>query len=502
MTINLTIQDTIAPTANCKDIVGQLNNNGIFTLTAEDINNGSTDNCTIDTMFIDKDQFTCDDLGENQVTLTVVDFSGNVSTCTANVLVEAGSFDCGNSQFNTEPDVLTLVYCRGDQISGQLNLYDNDSGFTPDAVTMTVSDLPENVEVNTTDGTMTYTNDNPSETTLTFTYTVCHNTNTENCSTAEVTIHILVDTDCDGISDDLDIDDDNDGILDIDEGDGILDTDGDGIPNSLDIDSDNDGIPDNIEWQAENNYIAPSGVDANANGWDDAYDVDEGGTYYEATQTDGDNIPDYLDTDSDADGIDDIIEGNDLNYDHIADFLPIGQDSDGDGLDDAYDTLDLTASSTNKYLNAARSNVPLQDWDGINGRDWRDPNPTNPDPNRTQDVFVPNGFSPNGDNINDYFKITLVLRNEDGSYAGEGDFGEAHPNAKIEIYNRWGNMVYKLNNYGNTTVHGTTDAWWDGRPNVGVGINIGKEKLPPGTYYYILDYGNGNKEAGYVFLNR
>ncbi len=51
------------------------------------------------------------------------------------------------------------------------------------------------------------------------------------------------------------------------------------------------------------------------------------------------------------------------------------------------------------------------------------------------------------------------------------------------------------------TVWGTVKAWWDGTPNVGV--NIGKDKLPPGTYYYILYYGDGlNPVAGYVFLNR
>ena len=248
--------DTIAPVANCKEVVGQLDNNGIYTLTAEDVNDGSTDNCAIDTMYIDKYQFSCDDLGENEVTLTVVDVHGNESTCTATVVVESGSYDCGGTPIVTEPDELTIVYCRADQASGQLNLFDNDSGFTPDDVTMTVSNLPENVDVNTTDGTMTYTNDNPSEATLTFTYTVCHNVNTTNCSTAEVTIRILIDSDCDGIADDVDIDDDNDGILDTDEG--TVDFDGDGIPNSLDIDLYNDGITDNVEWQAENNYIAPS----------------------------------------------------------------------------------------------------------------------------------------------------------------------------------------------------------------------------------------------------
>ncbi len=205
--------DTIAPVANCKEVIGQLDNNGIFTLTSEGVNDGSIDNCAIDTMYIDKYQFSCDDLGENEVTLTVVDIHGNESTCTATVVVESGSYDCGGTPIVTEPDELTIVYCRADQASGQLNLFDNDSGFTPDDVTMTVSNLPENVNVNTADGTMTYNGNNSGDTTLTFTYTVCHNVNTNNCSTAEVTIHILVDSDCDGIADDVDIDDDNDGIL-------------------------------------------------------------------------------------------------------------------------------------------------------------------------------------------------------------------------------------------------------------------------------------------------
>ncbi len=194
----------------------------------------------------------------------------------------------------------------------------------------------------------------------------------------------MLTTDCDGISDDIDIDDDGDGILDIDEGDRTVDTDEDGIWDSLDIDSDNDGITDNVEWQQEGNYIVPSGIDANANGWDDAYDPDEGGTYYAATQTDSDGIPDYLDNDSDNDDISDIIEGNDSDFNHEADFMPVGSDSDGDGLDDAYDTYDFLSSNANEYLNAVSSNVPLQDWDNNNLRDWRDPNPTNPQPPSAQ----------------------------------------------------------------------------------------------------------------------
>ena len=294
----------------------------------------------------------------------------------------------------------------------------------------------------------------------------------------------------------MDIDDDDDGILDIDEGDRTVDTDNDGIWDSLDIDSDNDGITDNVEWQStlaeggDNDYIFPTGIDANGNGWDAAYDPDEAGVYYEAWDTDFDGTPDYLDLDSDADEIADIIEGNDANSDGIADFMPSGVDTDNDGLDDIYDTI----TGWSVPFNETGSNSPLQDTpddDGIQDgvRDWRDndPIPGEEDPTQECELFVPNGFSPNYDGINDYFVIDCI---------------QNYPNLKIVIFNRWGNKVYDKENYGNIDSWGSIDAWWDGTSNNG--WTVGKDKLPAGTYYYILYFNDGTKEpkAGYVFLNR
>ena len=51
----------------------------------------------------------------------------------------------------------------------------------------------------------------------------------------------------------------------------VRDTDGDGVFDRLDLDSDNDGIADNIEAQTTAGYVAPSGVDADGDGLDDAY---------------------------------------------------------------------------------------------------------------------------------------------------------------------------------------------------------------------------------------
>ncbi|MBL7901096.1 MAG: gliding motility-associated C-terminal domain-containing protein [Bacteroidia bacterium] len=73
-------------------------------------------------------------------------------------------------------------------------------------------------------------------------------------------------------------------------------------------------------------------------------------------------------------------------------------------------------------------------------------------------LFIPQGFSPNGDGINETFVIK-------GLPDGENE---------LIIYNRWGSKVYESADYDNT---------WDGAANRG---SNGNNKLPQGTYYYVL----------------
>lgn len=80
------------------------------------------------------------------------------------------------------------------------------------------------------------------------------------------------------------------------------DNDGDGIPDQLDIDSDNDGILDNIEAQGVN-FIASTTLDANGDGIKDVY-----ATGLTPVDTDTDLKPDFLDLDSENDGIYDLVE--------------------------------------------------------------------------------------------------------------------------------------------------------------------------------------------------
>jgi hypothetical protein len=185
---------------------------------------------------------------------------------------------------------------------------------------------------------------------------------------------VAIDTDGDGITDDLDIDADDDGITDLVESqgnnytapsgvdsdnDGLDDafdndignidptlsagitpvnTDGTGNPNYLDIDADDDGIPDNIEGQTTANYIPPSGIDLDNDGLDDAYDNNTSNQNsvlsagISPVNTDGTDNVDYLDLDSDNDAIPDIQENGDI------DNTLSGNDTDNDGLDDNFDS--------------------------------------------------------------------------------------------------------------------------------------------------------------------
>jgi hypothetical protein len=87
-TSNVTVQDNQMPEAICKNITIELDSMGMVTISANDIDDGSFDVCAIATLSINKDSFTCADVGVNVITLIVTDSSGNQDSCTAIVTVE------------------------------------------------------------------------------------------------------------------------------------------------------------------------------------------------------------------------------------------------------------------------------------------------------------------------------------------------------------------------------------------------------------------------------
>jgi hypothetical protein len=88
-TARVTVRDNTGPNAKCKDATIFLNDQGQATLTVAQINNGSTDNCGIGSMSINKSLFNCSDIsGTNPVTLTLTDVNGNSSHCISQVRVK------------------------------------------------------------------------------------------------------------------------------------------------------------------------------------------------------------------------------------------------------------------------------------------------------------------------------------------------------------------------------------------------------------------------------
>ena len=133
------------------------------------------------------------------------------------------------------------------------------------------------------------------------------------------------------------------------------DADADGIPDYLDTDSDNDGLPDASEGRGDIDKDGfPNFLDRDSDGDGIADGIEKTG------DSDKDGKPNYQDTDSDGDGIDDKTEGvKDSDKDSQPDFLDT--DSDNDGINDRMETAeDLDRDGQSNYLDLD------SDGDGIN----------------------------------------------------------------------------------------------------------------------------------------
>ncbi|MEA1897011.1 MAG: gliding motility-associated C-terminal domain-containing protein, partial [Bacteroidota bacterium] len=83
---------------------------------------------------------------------------------------------------------------------------------------------------------------------------------------------------------------------------------------------------------------------------------------------------------------------------------------------------------------------------------------------------IPTGFSPNQDGTNDYFEIGII---EPSSQI----LAELYPDIIVEIFNRWGEMVFRSEK---------------GYPSPWDGTYKGRD-LPVDSYHYIIDLNNGTK---------
>jgi len=93
-TFTVTLKDVTPPTALCKAVAVQIQANNEATIFVADVDNNSTDNCSVATRSLSKTVFTCADLGANTVTLTVTDINGLSSTCNAVVTINDPNAYC------------------------------------------------------------------------------------------------------------------------------------------------------------------------------------------------------------------------------------------------------------------------------------------------------------------------------------------------------------------------------------------------------------------------
>ena len=133
--------------------------------------------------------------------------------------------------------------------------------------------------------------------------------------------------------------------------------------------------------------------------------------------------------------------------------------------------IEVKVLDINNYVNTAS----LQSLDQIDGNPNNDSNSATISPIC---LTIHDKFSPNGNGENEVFYIDCI---------------ESYPNNKLEVYNRWGNIVYSKKGYDNT---------FNGISNGRAVINK-DERLPVGTYYYVLDLGDGSPaRVGWMYIVR
>ncbi len=99
-TATVTVADSIDPLCVTKDITIELDASGNASITASQIDNGSSDNCGLTGFSVTPSSFNSGNTGDNTVTFTVVDVNGNSSNCTAIVTVNDNALSIAN--FNSD----------------------------------------------------------------------------------------------------------------------------------------------------------------------------------------------------------------------------------------------------------------------------------------------------------------------------------------------------------------------------------------------------------------
>jgi len=481
---HISVMDSVPPVAICRNDTVYIDETGHASITAAQINNGSWDNCTVDTLYLSKYDFDCSDVGVNQVTLTVVDAEtlrdscvalvtvldtlGPYVTCKDSVVIQLdenaeytiqvnelyqSSYDvCGIDTMFVEPRELNCdhigktiiklwaVDANGDSAycESLVTIYGNIAPTVVDDSARTAENIPVVIDI--------ITNDYDEKTSI-------------DISTLSIEIKPLW------------------GIAEIDSITGdVLYTPN---PNYSGVDVlkyriCDDGIPCDPECGKAFVYIVVEPTNQPPVAVDDYYTID-----------DCDMISSNNVTDNDNDESGDVI------------FMPVLLDSVDHGqitvyADGSFDYIPnegFVGIDSFKYEIYDVGIPSLSDtaWVYIDVYCTEE----NPDPMECE-LFVPEGFSPNGDGIHDFFRVMCI---------------HLYPDAVMRIFNRNGNLLWMKENYGNYEVWGDAqNAWWWG--NTDYQWDQGTRAVPNqqgkivkvSNYVWVLDLGNGEIRNGTVMV--
>jgi gliding motility-associated-like protein len=507
----VTIIDTISPTVNTQDITVILDNNGEVIITASQIDNGSLDNTGIANMSVSQANFTCSDLGANLVTLTATDLYGNsqINTATVTVIDTIAPVISSTATILTSTNTncsLTGLLLTPPIVSDNcsaVTLSNNAPSIFPignTIVTWTAADGSGNLS---TSNQLVTVQDNeaptllPPSSILVSTNNDCFALNvdigqaiaSDNCGIASVsndapstfpigltTVNWIAEDNAGNITtatQTITVEDDIDPVIYAP----------DNITANADINCEafinNLGIPivtDNCTILTITNdapVTFPLGVTTVT--WTA---IDESSNTASATQIVNvidiispvaslNNVTVTLPVDGSAE-----VDASDIDagsYDNCGSaFISLSQDTfTCEDLGDNTIVVTITDESGNSIDTTITVTVEPSgidaDFDNIDDAC---------DNNIIDYIDVPNGFTPDGDGINDTFVIPGL---------------QNYKTVAIHIYNRYGNLVFQSDNYQND---------WNGVSSVN------GQTLPDGTYYYVLELDDIESKGGYVYINR
>jgi gliding motility-associated-like protein len=486
-TIEIEITDEIPPVAISRNIRVFLDADGKASVTTAQINRGSNDNCELDTLYLSRYDFGCDDIGANPVTLTAVDAVGLIGTTKAIVTV-----------IDT---ISPVVICRG---PFEIQLDENAE------YKLTVVEVLESVDDNCQkiDTMWVFPHeldcDNIGLTTITLMVTDV-NGNSSYCQT-EVMIYgnrppVVVDDSAKTIEnvpviiDIVENDYDEKTSIDISSlAISIKPRYGTVTVNPVNGDITytpnrnfsgvdvlqyricDDGIPCEPECGTAFVYIVVEPVNDKPLAVDDYYIA---GCYSVV-----ENV--VLDNDTDDDGSENLrIDTNPLSPPNHGELI-----IDPDGTISYFPNEGYIGIDSFQYViwdNGIPESLSDTAWVYIEvdcSEETQDP--------LDCELFIPEGFSPNQDGIHDFFRIMCIHN---------------YPDAKLMIFNRNGDLLWQKQNYGNYDVWGDQyNAWWWGTSvlskfDVGRQMINGEPKLKVGNYIYVLDLGNGGIKNGTVMIS-